>query len=50
MTFVAIGALRFNCVQALCVLCLFLTVPWVGVWSVIVEFFLKNFSICVISA
>ena len=35
---VVIGALRVNCVVALCVQCLFLTVPWVGLQSVIVAF------------
>ena len=30
--------LRVNCVVAVCDLCLFLTVPWVGMQSVIVAF------------
>ena len=28
----------FSCAEAVCVLCLFLTVPWVGLQSVIVVF------------
>ena len=37
-TIVAIGALRVNCVVGVCVQCLFLTVPWDGLQSVIVPF------------
>ena len=33
-----LGALRVNCVVAVCILYLLLMVPWVGLWSVIVEF------------
>ena len=29
----------FNCVMAICVLCLFLVVPWAGLQTVVVAFF-----------
>ena len=29
-----VGFFSFKCVEAVCVLCLFLMVPWFGLWSV----------------
>ena len=35
----------FNCVVAVCVLCLYLAVPWVGPQSVIVTFPRQSFDV-----